>query len=488
MNKMPTLSKSKYLVGLQCLKYLWISFNEKEKIPEPDESLQFRFDQGHLVGELAKKLFPNGIDIPAEPFSENLKLSKELIKKRKPLFEAAFSADNIYARADVLNPVGKDEWDIIEVKSGTKVEDVYLHDLSFQKYCYKKAGLKIRKCFLMHINNEYVKKGEINPSDIFVKEEVTKDVEAIDGVEDRIKLMQDIISSKTCPDAKIGKLCANPYECPLKSECWKFMPKNNVFDLYGRNKAEELLERGILAIKDIPDDFKLNDKQEIQRKCEKTGKPYIHKEGITHFLKTLHYPLYFMDFETFSTAIPLYDRTRPYQQVPFQYSLHIIKKEGAKPEHFYFLASGKGDPRQEFASKLKKVIGDKGSVVTFNAGFEKGRLREIAESFSKEKKWIQNVLDRIVDLLVPFRSFYYYNSSQQGSASIKEVMPALVGKGYDDLEIAEGGSASLAFLDLTFEKISEKDRERLRKDLEEYCRRDTEGMVWIVGKLREIVR
>ncbi len=485
---MNILSKSKYLIGLQCFKYLWIAVNEKEKIPEPDESLQFRFDQGHLVGGLAKKLFPKGINIPAEPFSENLRLSKELIKKRKPLFEAAFSADNIYARADVLNPVGKDEWDIIEVKSGTKVEDVHLHDLSFQKYCYEKAGLKIRKCFLMHINNEYVKKGEIKPKEIFVIEDVTKEVEAIEKVEDRIKLMLDIISSKTCPDAKIGKLCINPYECPLKDECWKFLPKNNVFDLYGRNKAEELLERGILAIKDIPDDFKLNDKQEIQRECEKKGKPYIHKEGIKHFLKTLHYSLYFMDFETFCTAIPLYDRTRPYQQVPFQFSLHVVEKENAKLKHFYFLASGKSDPRQEFASELKKVIGDKGTVVVYCKSFEEGRLKELAELYPKEKKWIQNVLDRIVDLLVPFRSFYYYNPSQQGSASIKEVMPALVGKGYDDLEIAEGGSASLAFLDLTFEKIPEKDRERLRKDLEEYCRRDTEGMVWIVEKLGVLVK
>ena len=147
-----------YILGLQCPKYLWISVNKKERIPEADKNLQFRFDRGHLVGELAKKLFPGGIDIPIEPFSENLKRSKELIKKRKPLFEAAFSVDNVYSRADILNPVGKDEYDIIEVKSGTSVEDVHLHDILFQKYCYEKAGLKIRKCFLMHINDEYVKK------------------------------------------------------------------------------------------------------------------------------------------------------------------------------------------------------------------------------------------------------------------------------------------------------------------------------------------
>jgi hypothetical protein len=486
MTHQKLLTKSKYLVGLQCYKYLWIIFNKPGLIPEADAGLQFRFDQGHLVGELAKRLFPGGIDIPTEPFDENLKQSRELLKKRKPLFEAAFSNDGIYARADILNPVGKNEWDIIEVKSGTIVEDIYLQDLSFQKHCYEKAGLKIRKCFLIHINNKYVKNGEIDPKRIFAKEDVTGQVKAIQGIKDRIELMRGTIYLEKCPEAKIGKICSKPYGCPLMDYCWKFLPKNSVFDLYGRNKAEELLEMGILAIKDIPEGFKLSDKQEIQRKCSKTGKSIINKEHIRHFLKTLRYPLYFMDFETFQTAIPLYDGLKPYQQVPFQFSLHAIRKEGAKPEHFYFLASGKEDPRKQFAAELNKVIGNKGSVVTYNSSFESARLKELAEAYPKDRKWINNVLNRIVDLLIPFRSFYYYNPKQQGSASIKKVMPALIGKGYGDLEIAEGGSASLAFLDIIFGKIPKKDRQRLRKDLERYCERDTEGMIWIVKELERL--
>ena len=261
------------------------------------------------------------------------------------------------------------------------------------------------------------------------------------------------------------------------------MPENNVFDLYGRNNADELFAQGIIAIKDIPQSFKLNDKQDIQRKCAKSGKLFISKENIKHFLNTLHPPLYFMDFETFSTAIPLYDGTRPYQQVPFQFSLHLV--EDGVQKHFYFLASGKNDPREEFASELKKVIGDKGTIVTFNSSFEKGRLKEIAESFPKEKKWIENVNDRIVDLLIPFRNFHYYNPKQQGSASIKSVLPALIGKGYEDLEIAEGGGASLAFLDLVFEKNI--DKKKLKEDLLKYCERDTEAMIWILRELKKIV-
>ncbi|MBT4208168.1 DUF2779 domain-containing protein, partial [Candidatus Woesearchaeota archaeon] len=153
---MVLLSKSKYLIGLQCLKYFWISLHEKDRIPEVDLATQHKFDQGHLVGQLAKQLFPDGIDIPEADFKQNLEKTKEFIKLGKPLFEPAFMVGNLYSRADILVPNG-DGWDIIEVKSGTKVKDINVHDVAFQKYVYELAGLKIKKCFLMHINNEYVK-------------------------------------------------------------------------------------------------------------------------------------------------------------------------------------------------------------------------------------------------------------------------------------------------------------------------------------------
>ncbi|MEK6969941.1 MAG: DUF2779 domain-containing protein [Nanoarchaeota archaeon] len=483
------LSKSKYLNGLQCPKLLWIAVNKKELIPPADKCTQFTFDQGYLVGELAKKLFPKGINISTEDFTENLKQSKELLKKRKPLFEVAFSINRIYSRADVLNPVGKDEWDLIEVKSSSDFEGhkkEYIQDISFQKYCYERAGIKIRKCFLMHINKEYVKKGEIEPKKLFVKKELTQEAnEEMKSTQERIDEMLEVISSKKRPEVKIGKRCNNPHLCPLIEECWKFLPVNSVFNLYGKGKTcEDLFEKGVIAIKDIPEDYVLNDKQGIQRKCEKTGKPYVQKEQIKQFLKTLHYPLYFLDFETFGTAVPLYDGIKPWQNVPFQFSLHVVKKK--KPEHFHFLASGKSDPRKELLAELKKMIGSKGSIIAYNASFEKGVLEELAKSYPGSKKWIKNALSRIVDLIIPFRNFYYHHPKQQGSASLKKVLPALVRKDYADLEVSGGMDASLAFLDLTFEKIPEKDRERLRKDLEEYCERDTEGMIWIVEKLIEL--
>jgi len=483
LRKMNLLTKSKYMIGLQCPKYLWMVFHEPEKIPKPDKAQQHVFDEGHLVGELAKKLFPQGIDIPTEPFAENLKKSSELLSKKKPLFEAAFSSGQLYSRADILFPV-KNEWDIIEVKMSTEVKEEHIQDVAFQKYVYENAGLKINKCFLMHVDNEYVRKGKINPKKLFVKEDISKDVNDIKNIPAKIEEMFEVINSKECPASVLGRQCKKPYECPVEEECWQ-LPDGSVFELYNaRGKEFELYEKGIVSLKDIPDEFKLNDKQGIQKKCAKTGEVHINKAGIKSFLARLKYPLYYLDFETFGSAIPFYDKSSPYQQIPFQFSLHV--DDGKNVRHCSFIASGKEDPRKEFVSSLKKVLGTKGSIVVYNQSFEIARLKEIAEFLPSYRKWVNSTIKRVVDLLVPFRNFDYYNPVQQGSCSIKHVLPALTGKGYKELEIHDGGSASLAFLDIAFSKISDKEKTKLRADLEKYCCLDTEGMVWIVEKIKKI--
>jgi len=478
---MPNLSKSRYIIGLQCPKYLWLLYNDPSKIPKPDAITQHRFNQGHLVGQLAKKYFPGGIDISEEDIAENIKETKELLKKKKNiLFEAGISAENIYSRADILKQV-KDEWDIIEVKSSTGVKDVHIQDVSFQKHCYEKAGLKIRKCFLMFINKEYVKKGKINPKKFFKIEDITTQVDdAIKGIQERIDLMFKIITSDKYPDMNIGKRCADPYECPI-NECWDFLPESHVFKLHrGGRKSMELFEKGIHAIKDIPDTFKLTGHQEIQRHCSRTGKPYVNKDAIKRFLKTLSEPLYYLDFETFNVTVPLFDGTKPYQQIPFQFSLHINGK------HYSFLSEGKKDPRKEFISKLKEVLGEKGSIIVYNQAFEKRILKELSETFPKYKKWVDDVISRMTDLLIPFRNFHYYHPKQHGSASLKDVLPALTGKGYEGIEIS-GEEAGLAYLDITYGDLSEKEKEKIRKNLEEYCGLDSEGMVLIVDELVKLI-
>ena len=380
------------------------------------------------------------------------------------------------------NPVGKNEWDIIEVKSTTGLKDVHIPDLAFQVWVFTEAGIKIRRCFLCHINNEFVRHGEIDPKQFFTLRDVTAEVAGISrDIEEQVGQMGKIIRAAKCPEIEIGKQCDSPYTCPLHENCWSFLPPQNVLDLYDDKKGRgwDLLKRGVLRIAEIPADYSLSAKQEIQRTTAITGKPHIQRTQIQTFLKNLEYPLHFLDFETFSTAIPLFDGTRPYEQIPFQFSLHIVRKAGTKPEHRKFLAEGRNDPRADFMRELKSAVEPSGTILVFNAPFEKSRMKECAEILPEYQPWVAAVNKRIVDLLLPFRGFNFYHPDQCGSASMKLVLPALTGKDYKNLEIQEGGAASREFLRITFTDVSEAERKRVRRALEKYCGQDTEGMVWI---------
>ena len=490
MSSSPYISKSKFLWGLQCSKLLWHAYNAKELIPEPNAATQAIFDQGHNVGALAKKMFPEGIEIGAGvlDLAETIRLTQAALKLRKPLFEAAFSAGGGYCRTDILRPAPQDAWDIIEVKSTTSVKEVHVEDLAFQKWVLTNAGLKIRSCYLMHINSEFVRQGEIDPKKFFTLADVTdKTTELAQLVTDKLDDMFKVIRQRRHPDIQIGSQCDDPYSCLLHDHCWKFLPQFNVFDLYrGAKKGFDLLEQGVTALGDIPDDFELTGNQAIQKQVAISGKPYINKKAIAKFLAQLEYPVSYLDFETLGTAIPLFDGVSPYQQVPFQFSLHTVRASGAKPEHIMFLAEGRHDPRPAFMLKLRDAIARTGSIVAYNAPFEQSRLKECCEAMPKFAPWLKTVEGRVVDLLGPFRSFHYYHPEQHGSASMKAVLPALTGKGYEGLEIQEGGTASNEFLRVTFGDVSAEERCRVRQQLEEYCGRDTEGMVWITDALRRI--
>ncbi|MFC2033414.1 DUF2779 domain-containing protein [Chloroflexota bacterium] len=358
------LSKTKYLTGLQCPRLIWIEIHEPRKIPETDPVTQHIFDQGHLVGELAKKLFPGGIDISTDNFMGNIYRTKDLLQERKPLFEAGILAGKLYSRVDVLSPASEEEWDIVEVKSSTSVKDVHINDVAFQRYCCNQCGLNIRKCHLALINNQYVREGEIDPKGLFNIHDVTDQVEdASVGIQDRIDDIIEVITQETCPEMIIGPHCRDPYECSL-TDCWDSLPEHNIFSLYyGGKKSFTMYDTGILTVGEIPDDYKLNDKQRIQQACVASGEPYIDKKAIQYFLSSLQYPLYYLDFETIGPAVPLFDGVRPYQNIPFQFSLHVVHDEKGNPNHFSFLAGSSDDPRPVFLSELKKVMGDSGPDV-----------------------------------------------------------------------------------------------------------------------------
>ncbi len=480
------LSKTKYLNGLQCKKLLWYIYNESESIPEPDESTQAIFSQGHLVGDYSKKLFPEGIEVDhSKSFEEGLKSTRELILKRVPIFEAALAYKNCYARADILEPTGWGKWNLIEVKSSTDLKDVNYADIGFQYYVYSGAGIKIDKCYLMCIDNTYVRKGDIDPYKLFKKIDVTKEIKTSysKAIENDVVEMVKAITAETCPEIGIGTHCNDPYECPIIDICWSFLPERNVFLLYrNKNLPLALIKDDILDLVKIPDKIKLNEKNQIQVDCEKSKKPYVDLEMVKGFLDTIQYPAYYMDFETCSSGIPMFDDSKPYQQIPFQFSVHVVKEKGARPEHFSFLADGTNDPRPEFMAKLNEVMGAKGSVIAYNAGFEIGILKRCTDVLPEYKKWVASIEERIVDLLQPFRDFAYYHPKQDGSCSLKKVLPVLTGKSYDDMEIGDGGTASSEYLRVTFSEDNE-DRAKVRKLLEEYCGLDTMGMVDIVEKL-----
>ena len=526
------ISKSKYVAGLQCLKYLWYLINDPEAVPPFDEVTQFRFQQGHDVGNLAKSLFPGGIEIEhgvdikaelarareltnlADPVLAANNKSTSGTSTRTPLFEPAFTYKNAFARADILEPSGTDAWNIIEVKSASSIKDINKHDISFQKYCYEGAGLKINKCYLMYMNKDYIRQGPIDLHQFFVMDDVTAEAEILkSSVEQNISMMLEAISSASCPEISISKNCYNPYDCPLKQICWSHLPKNNVFELYrGKDIACYFYQNGISAISQINETSMLSSIQHMQYRAVTENCEIIDRDSIDKFLKKLQYPLYFLDFETFATAIPMFDGLRPYQQIPFQFSCHILKDRGSQAESLYFLADGTDDPRIEFIESLKSVLGyegkendrkvsdgqnyhgqDKnpqGSIIVYYESFEKNMLKRLAEAYPQNDWWIEDAIGRVVDLYEPFGNFYYYNCQQKGSASLKNVLPALTRHSYDDLEIQNGQMASLRYLNITFLK-DEKEPDnaqvkKIRKDLLDYCGLDTEGMIFILRELYKI--
>jgi len=484
------ISKSTFLAGCRCQKLLWFVYNAKDQIPEPDAAQQAIFDQAHAVGDLAKEMYPDNIEVGKgiTEFDKTLRSTEQLLKLRRTLFEAAFTANGGYCRVDILEPAPDDSWDLIEVKSTSAVKDVHLADLAFQAWVLAAAGVKLRSCFLMHINGNYVRRGPVDPNQFFTIVDLSVEVARFNrDIEDKLNEMTKAIRQPVAPEVGIGPHCSKPDLCPLQDKCWSFVPLTSVFDLYyGGKKCWRLHRDGVVNLKDIPESISLTQRQAIQRKVALTGQPHVDRKALARFLRRLKHPVSYLDFETLSTAVPLFCDVRPFEQVPFQFSLHRVTAPDAKPEHYAFLADGCVDPRPEFLNRLRDCIGDEGSVVVYNQSFENSVLTKLAQSFPEHAVWIQNVKRRFVDLLKPFQNFNYYHSEQQGSASIKSVLPVLTGRSYADLEIKEGGQASLEYLRVTFGDVPETERQKVRRQLEQYCGQDTEAMLWIVESLRKV--
>jgi hypothetical protein len=375
---------------------------------------------------------------------------------------------------------------LIEVKSTVDVKDVHIQDVAFQALLLANVGLRVGKCWIMHLNRPYIRRGELKPEELFIKQDVTEAVEGLSrSITDKIEELQKTLGAPLCPDVRIGPHCDSPFTCPLHERCWSTLPEHNVTELYrGKKHGFDLLNREIVRISEIPESEHLTAIQRIQKDVVRNGEPHIQEQAIQRFLKEIKFPAYFLDFETFQMALPPYDGANPWQQIPFEFSLHVIQSFDAQIEHHLFLAEGVDDPRPEFLLRLKKVLGKSGSIIAFNAQFEKRVLRESSDYLAQYSAWVRETEKRFVDLLIPFRAFRYYHPAQRGSASMKAVLPALVGDSYDTLEIREGGTASLEFCRIAFGEVTDAEVRRVRRNLEVYCSQDTLGMVKILRALQ----
>ncbi len=485
------ISKTRYVAGLRCPKLFWCKSNRKDLIPPFDATRQAVVDAGTEVGRLARQLFTDGIlvDPGSHHANKTVPATKELLALRKPLFEPGFVHGHAYALIDILVPAGEDEWDLYEVKSSTEVKDEYLDDVAIQRYAVENNGLKLRRCFLVHLNDQYVRQGAFNPEEMFVLADITDETEFRKStVEGSLLEMVDLVAEDEMPEALIAKRCLKPWGCDMKPVCWEVLPEgDNAMTLFwDKKRGFELVAAGVLTISDIPEGFSLSANQEKQLKVIDSGVPYVDKNRLKEFLSTVQYPLYFFDIETLWPALPLYDGIRPYQHVPFQFSLHVVESPTEEPQHFSFLAEGRGDPRPEFMEKLTNNIGTSGSIIVYNKSFEASRLKECAKALPAYQPIVEDIIERIVDLYAPFRGFMVYHPDQHGAASLKGVLPALTGKGYENMDIQEGGTASNEFYRITFSSVDEEEMQKVRSQLEEYCKLDTEGMIHIVQKLQEL--
>lgn len=517
-NKSTNISKSKFVKFCQCPKALWLCVNKPE-CSVIDEGVKARFAEGDVVGDLAMQLFGDFVEVTT--FKQDGKLDiSAMIDKTKALMEegcnviceASFSANDNYCAVDIL--VRKDGgWAIYEVKSSTThVADVYpinaeaekklkkyAVDIAFQKHVLKQCGVNVTGTYLVTLNSDYVRNGDVDIKQLFniidlkdlVDNEYLKTPELLAAAHKTLESNEEM-------QCKMGTHCDNPYGCDFKKYCFKQhdldldQNKATVFDLYGLylSKKYEYFNDGCYKFEDIQTK-KLNAIQLMQIDCTLNDKTYINKDGIKEFLNNIHYPLYFLDFESMMPAIPQWDGTRPYMQVCFQYSLHYIEQEGGELKHKAFLAPSDGsDPRRALAERLCEDIPENACVMAYNDPFEKGRIKEMANQYSDLNDKLMKIHDNIVDLLIPFRKGNYYTKAMGGSFSIKSVLPALFPDNeelnYHHLnELVQNGGDAMSI----FPRIKDMpadEAEKARQALLDYCHLDTLAMVRIWEKLSSL--
>lgn len=477
---MAGLSKSRLVAHRQCPRRLWLQVNRPELAAEAQGVVQ-RMATGTKIGELARTLHPAGVLVDAEDLSQAIEdTRRHLAGKKRPIFEATFRESGVLVRADLLLPV-RGGHRIVEVKSTAQVKDYHYEDVAIQSWVARKAGVRARTAEIAHIDTSFVYPGGGDYAGLFRHEDVTAEAEDLwRAVPAWICEAQKTLAGEE-PQVEPGNQCSRPFDCPFFAHCCpqaqdeKAYPPEVLPHTDGKALAARLRAEGYTDLRDVPEDRLTKPKHRRIFRATRTGTPELDPKAAS-VLRQVGYPRYYLDFETLGPAIPRWTGTRPFAQVPFQWSCHVEPGNG-DVTHREFLAEGTGDPRRRFVESLLETLGTRGPVLVYGAGFEGGRLRELAATFPRFAGAIEGVLDRLVDLL-PIAREHYYHRDMYGSWSIKAVLPTIAPDlSYAELEIGDGELAQTAFTEILDPKTDPARRKALRTALLAYCERDTWAMV-----------
>ena len=478
-----------------CPKSLWLSLYRPELAKE-DPTAQKHIDDGIVVGAYAKKYFEDTVDVTSHDDKGNLDIAemigltnRYLLTGGKTIAEASFSVDDLFCSIDLLHPSKDGNYDIYEVKATTNVEKEHYIDAAFQKYVLEKRGLTVDKVYILHLNNEYRRHGDINVKALFIADDITYDprfLVAYNNIDNELADIRKMISDKN--DEPLGVLSTNCNDCPFKEYCHKDVPHPCVLDINGLRGRYELYNNGVISFTDVlVNHVKLNKRQKVQVDAYMHNiERIVDREEVDRWIATVSYPIYHLDFESIQLPIPPCDDAWPYEQIPTQYSLHIEHEDGTL-EHKEFLGDSI-DPRRAIAEALCRDIPMNACVLAYNKQFECGRIQELADLYPDLREHLINMKDHVVDLLVPFKSGNYYHINMGGSNSIKYVLPALCPNDpsldYHALPVVHNGGEAMDIYPKMLE-ASPEEKERIRDGLLKYCCLDTLAMVKVLGKIKK---
>lgn len=471
-SKEAVLSKTNYIIWRDCHKNAWLKIH-KPDIYFAEELSAFEqqiIETGNEVDLLAREIFPTGE------------------------YQKRFEVDGYLAITDILKEEGG-RFHIYEVKATNDIDKkTHLHDLTFQYLVLKRAGLEIASANIVHLNPEYVRQGELELTKLFVVEDMTETVEEMaEEVAAEMLLAKEYLAN---PEEPKG-----PCDCIYRgrsAHCTTFhysnpdIPKYGVHDLArigtSKKKLTELVDGHKFNLEDIPEELELSDAQKNQIWTYLRDREIISHADIEDELGNLVFPLYFLDYETFPAAIPRFDGFSPYNQIPFQYSLHVLKDVESEPEHLDFLYTEGGDPSLAFAQSLQGHIGPIGSVIVWHKDFECGRNRELAQRLPEFKSFFDDLEKRIFDLEIIFKKQFHVHKDYKGSSSIKKVLPVMVPDlNYKELAIQEGGTAAEKWNHLVTQDLDSEEKEFVTDSLRAYCKLDTYAMYAIWRELYQLI-